>query len=41
MGISDPSLADDIDILASELLRQDDPDLLEAFRLMMLKELGI
>lgn len=36
MGIHDPTLADDIDIYASELLRREDPEPLELFQMMIM-----
>lgn len=36
MGIRDPVLADDIDVLASELLRREDPDPLELLSVALL-----
>jgi hypothetical protein len=40
MGILDPALADDIDTLASELLRREDPDPLELFQMLLLERLA-
>lgn len=36
MGILDPNLADDIDTLASELLRREDPEPMEVLTAAML-----